>query len=125
MPMMSLVWRLFLLTCYNTLMNNQIMRNAFVNAGATIIYIMLISSFMFYVPEHFNSNSEDVVLMPILMLSLLVFSAALVGILIFGKPIMWYLDDRKNDAVRLLSYTLGIFLAITILILVLLLLIIK
>src|SRR3990167_9690968 len=115
--MMSLVWRLFLLTCYNTLMNNQIMRNAFVNAGATIIYIMLISSFMFYVPEHFNSNSEDVVLMPILMLSLLVFSAALVGIFIFARPVMWYLDGKRKEAIHLLTYTLGIFLVITIVIL--------
>ncbi|MBI5045747.1 MAG: hypothetical protein HZC14_01935 [Candidatus Niyogibacteria bacterium] len=48
------------------------------------------------------------------MLSLLVFSAALVGILIFGRPLLWYLDGKKQDAVYLLACTLAIFLAITI-----------
>jgi hypothetical protein len=47
-----------------------------------------------------------------LMLSLLVFSAALVGSLIFGRPILWYLDNKKKEAVLLLAYTLASFFVI-------------
>ena len=47
------------------------------------------------------------------MLMLLVFSAAFTGFLIFGKPIMWYLDNKKKEAFSLLIYTLSLFLIIT------------
>jgi len=51
---------------------------------------------------------------PIVMLSLFVFSAALTGTLIFGRPILWYLDGKKSEAISLFAYTLAIFLTITI-----------
>ena len=98
-------------------MKNIILKNALINACATILYIMLISLFLFYGQRIIGANSEDVVLMPILMLSLLVFSASLVGIFIFARPVMWYLDGKRKEAIHLLTYTLGIFLVITIVIL--------
>jgi hypothetical protein len=53
-------------------------------------------------------------LVPIAMLLLLVFSAALVGALIFGRPVLWYLEGRKQDSLRLLAGTLAILFALTI-----------
>jgi len=47
-----------------------------------------------------------------LMLLVLVFSAALTGILIFGRPAIWYLDGKKSEALFLLFYTLGALLII-------------
>lgn len=44
---------------------------------------------------------------PIIMLSLLVLSAAVMAILIFGKPILLYLDNQKKDALTMLFYTVG------------------
>ena len=48
-------------------------------------------------------------LVPIVMLSLLVFSVAIMGVLIFGRSAMWYLDGRKDEALSLLAHTLAIF----------------
>jgi hypothetical protein len=47
------------------------------------------------------------------MLMLLVFSAALVGVLIFGRPLLWYLEGRKQDSLLLLAGTLAILFVIT------------
>ena len=93
---------------------NIIIKTATINAALMALYVSAISSFLFYIPKIFDNTKPDTVLAPIMMLSLLVFSAALVGALIFGKPILWYLDGKKKEAVSLLFYTLGGFLIITI-----------
>ncbi len=95
-------------------MKNAILKNALINAGATALYIVAVASFMIYTPDLFGEVKEKTVLIPIVMLSLLVFSAALVGTLIFGRPIMWYLDGKKKEALSLLVATLAIFLVILI-----------
>ncbi len=101
-------------------MKNDIVKNALLNAGAAALYIVAVASFLFYVPKSFGP--VDNVLMPITMLLLFVFSAALMGVLIFGRPILWYLDGKKQEAFSLLMYTLIIFLLITLLALLILLL---
>jgi len=95
-------------------MKNNITKYALINALATAFYIALVASFLFYVPKALNSNITDTVFAPILMLSLLVFSVSVVGLLIFGRPILWYLDGKKKEAFSLLIYTLLIFFGITI-----------
>ena len=92
----------------------KIIKNAAINALSTSLYIAAIASFLFYASKLFGPNESDTVLIPIVMLSLLVFSVAITGLLIFGRPILWYLDGRKREAVFLLAYTLGIFLIITV-----------
>ena len=93
---------------------NIIIKTATINAALMALYVSAISSFLFYIPKIFDNTKPDTVLAPIMMLSLLVFSAALVGALIFGKPILCYLDGKKKEAVSFLFYTLGVFLIITI-----------
>jgi hypothetical protein len=92
----------------------EIVKNAFTNAFLTALYVSLIAAFLFYVPRISGVNGKDTVLIPVVMLSLLVFSVALVGVLLFGRPMLWYLDGRRKDALSLLFYTLVIFLVITI-----------
>jgi len=95
-------------------MKNTIIKNALFNALGTALYIVAIASFLFYVPKALGLNDKpDTVLAPITMLSLLVFSAALTGSLVLGRPILWYLDGKKQEALSLLVYTLGIFIGIT------------
>ena len=99
---------------YNWHMNTKITKYAVGHALLTTLYIVLISSFLFYIPKTLNfDKSEDTVFAPILMLSLLVFSASTVGSLIFARPILWCLDGQKKEAVRLLSYTLLTFFILT------------
>ncbi|MDD3888009.1 MAG: hypothetical protein PHN19_04495 [Patescibacteria group bacterium] len=75
------------------------------NALCVCVYVLLVSFIMY------NGNTlfgkEDNFLMPIAFLLLFVFSAALTGTLVLGRPIMFYLDNKKNEAVRLFFYTLG------------------
>jgi len=94
-------------------MKNKIIKIAFFNAFATALYIAAISSFLFYTPKIFDQAKPDTIFAPILMLSLLVFSASLTGLLVFGRPIHWYLNGQKSEAISLLIYTLGIFFVFT------------
>jgi len=83
----------------------HILKIAALTGGLGFGYIILVSSFLFYVPKHFEG--PDTVLIPIMMLSLFVFSAGLMGFLIFGRPIMWYWDGKKREALLLLLSTLA------------------
>jgi len=88
------------------------LKYALINSLGTAVYIVFVVSLIFFIGNKF-SGSDETIFIPIAMLMLLVFSVALVGSLIFGRPIIWYLNGKKKDAVLLLVYTLGIFFAIT------------
>jgi mannose/fructose/N-acetylgalactosamine-specific phosphotransferase system component IIC len=64
--------------------------------------------------RNFAPGLEDKTAIPIAMLLLLVCSAAITGFLVFGKPVMLYIDGNKKEAISLLGYTLGILVIITI-----------
>ncbi len=53
---------------------------------------------------------------PFFVLLLLTFSVALMGVLVFGKPVKLYLDGDKKEAVKFLLATLGWLLLILILV---------
>ena len=93
-------------------MKNNIIKNAVLNALATAAYIVAVASFLFYVPKMFESETKTV-LVPIAMLMLFVFSAAMTGVLILGRPALWYLDGKKKEALSLLGLTLVTLLLIT------------
>jgi hypothetical protein len=59
-------------------------------------------------------GSQTNILQPIAILLLLVLSAAVMGLLIFGRPVILYLDGRKKDAFKFLGYTIGSLFLITI-----------
>ena len=90
-----------------------ILKTAFLNAAGTAAYVIAVGSFLFYAPRVFGRGVS--VLIPIAMLLLFVFSAALTGALMLGRPILWYLDGKKEEALSLLVSTLAIFLGITLL----------
>ena len=89
----------------------QVLKTAALNASATAAYVIAVASFLFYAPKVFGPVKS--VLVPIAMLLLFVFSAALTGSLVLGKPALWYLDGKKKEALSLLISTLVIFLMIT------------
>jgi len=93
---------------------------AAISAIGTAVYVSLIASVMFFA-EKGLLGSNRTILIPIAMLMLFVFSAAFTGFLVFGRPIIWYWDGKKKEALALLFYTLGIFLAITLIVFLLLL----
>ncbi len=90
------------------------MKVGLMNALATALYIVAVAAFMYY-GESVKIGKNARFLEPIAMLMLFVFSAALTGYLVFGKPALLYLDGKKKDALSLLSYTLIYLFVLTVL----------
>ncbi|OGE83489.1 MAG: hypothetical protein A3B10_03695 [Candidatus Doudnabacteria bacterium RIFCSPLOWO2_01_FULL_44_21] len=84
---------------------NNLIKNSFLNALGTAIYIvlvvLLVNNLERFLPK------EDNLLMPISALMLFVLSATVTGGLVLGKPVMMYLNGERPEAVRMLIYTLG------------------
>ena len=89
----------------------MILKNAFLNALGTALYVGAVGAFLYYAPQLIKPGNN--VLINIAMLLLFVFSAAITGSLIFGRPVLWYLDGRRREALTLLFYTLGFLLGFT------------
>jgi hypothetical protein len=98
---------------------NKIWKTALVNALATAVYVIAVGSFMYF-GSMIKLGRANVIFVPIALLLLFVFSAALTGFLIFGKPAQMYVDGKKQEALSLLTFTLTIFSVITFISLVLL-----
>lgn len=96
-------------------MKNQVIKYAVLNALGTAAYIALVASFLFYAPTLFGGDGKDVVLIPMAMISLFVLSASITGSLVLGRPIIWFLDGKKKEAVSLLIATIGCLFVITVL----------
>lgn len=93
-------------------MNKPLLKVAALNALGTVLYITLVSTLMFNAEHIFGNGKEDIVLIPIAMLLLFVLSASIISSLVLGRPILWYLEGKKNEAVSLFIATLGfLFLA--------------
>ena len=78
--------------------------NALLAAGYICGLVSLISLFA-------DSEVEHVVplLIPVLMLSLLTLSAAVMGAIFFYEPFRMYFDGQKQEAVTLIAQTIGCF----------------
>ena len=93
-------------------MNKNILKSAGVNALATGLYIVVIALFLSSTARIFGPSNT--MLIPIAMLLLFVFSATFTGVLVLGKPILWYLDGKKKEAVSLFMATLGFLFVLTV-----------
>ncbi|MDD5023266.1 MAG: hypothetical protein PHU63_03800 [Candidatus ainarchaeum sp.] len=92
----------------------KIITRALIDSIGTVAYVILVASFMFSLQG--LSPKEDTIFVIASMLLLLVCSAAITGFLVFGKPIMLYMDGKKKEAVSLLGYTIGMLFIITLMI---------
>ena len=70
-----------------------------------VVYIILVAALMNNGSRLFGE--EDTILTVIAILLLFTISAAIVGTLVFGKPVMWYLNGQKKEAVQLTFSTIG------------------
>ena len=87
-------------------------RNPYINALAATAYIVFVVLLITYGPAYVRDR-PDTILAPMAMLSLLVFSVALMGYLFFLQPIQMFLEGQKREAVELFTKTLGSFAVIT------------
>ncbi len=91
---------------------HDILKKAFLNAVGTAAYVVLVVLFIFSLQAF--RQQPDTIIIPMAMLMLFVCSAAITGFLVFGRPIMWYIDGKKKEAISLLAHTLGMLFIITI-----------
>lgn len=83
---------------------DKILKRAIINSLGTAVYIILVVCLIFSM-QRFSSTPDKTILIPIAMLLLFVFSAAITGFLVLGNPIMLYIDGKKKEAISLLRYT--------------------
>jgi hypothetical protein len=94
-------------------------RNPFINAISASAYIVLGVTIMSYVSQTLR-DKPDTFFAPIVFLSLLTLSVAVMAFLFFYQPLLLLIDGKKKEAVNLFIKTVGIFAAITALSLILL-----
>lgn len=97
---------------------SKLVKTSIVNAILTIVYVFLVSLLIFKGNELFGKM--DNLIGPFAFLLLFTLSAAVVGSLIFGKPVFLYLDGKKKGAIWLLLYTILWLLVATIILLLIL-----
>ncbi|MDB5187514.1 MAG: hypothetical protein JWO50_34 [Candidatus Kaiserbacteria bacterium] len=82
--------------------------NPIYNAIGAAAYVWTVGIVMNYVGQT-HSNVPDTFIDPIVVLSLLVFSAALMGFLFFYYPAILLIENKKKEAVDFFLKTLGVF----------------
>lgn len=89
-------------------------KNPYKNALAAVAYIAVVAVIMFYGPKYAQlENKPDTLLVPISVISLFSFSAAMMGYIFLFNPVQLYLDGKKKQAVDLFTKTLLAFGAVT------------
>ncbi len=78
--------------------------NAFMALGYIAGIILVISS-----TSSLAEHTPDTILIPVTMLSLLVLSVAVMGILFFYQPVTLFLENQKKEAFSFLLKTVGTF----------------
>jgi len=96
------------------MLDKKIIKHSVLHAVLAVLYIAVVATIMSNAEKLFG-DADTSVLVPIGMLLLLVVSAATMGMLVFGRPVMLYIDGKKREAVNMLVSTIA-FLAITTLI---------
>ena len=89
-------------------------KRGILNALAAFAYVLAVALFMTSLQNPGSPDSPEIkILAPIGFLMLFVLSAAVMGLLIFGAPVMRYIDGRKKEAIQLLGWTVGSLAVIT------------
>ena len=78
---------------------------SFLCALGTFVYIALVAFLMFNGKNVFGDVSSFMI--PVFMLLLLVISASITGLLVFGNPVRLYMDGHKKEAFTFLFSTLS------------------
>lgn len=85
----------------------KILRWSFLSALGVLVYVALVATFFSNAKYIFGPAEPPGILPFVTLLLLFVFSAAVTGTLVLGKPILLYLEGAKKEAVKLFGFTLG------------------
>ncbi len=94
-------------------------KNPLINALSASVYIVLVITVMTFATKPLQ-NKPDTFFTPIVFLSLLTLSVAVMAFLFFYRSVVLLIDGKKKEAINLFAKTIGIFAVITIILLTLL-----
>ena len=94
-------------------------KNPIINGLGASAYIVLGVTIMTFLTQLLK-NKPDTFFAPVIFLSLLTLSVAVMAYLFFYQPLQLLLEGKKKEAVRLFFQTVGVFGALTVVFLVLL-----
>ena len=86
-------------------MQKKLLTFSFFTALALIAYILLVSVLMRYGNELFGTRPSIFGIISFILL--FVVSAAISGTFVLGKPILLYLEGKKQEALQLFIFTVG------------------
>lgn len=89
--------------------------NPYLNAVGAAAYIWGVGFLINYISS-LHHDTPDNLVGSIAFLSLLVFSAAVMGFLFFYRPVALLIENKKNDAMLFFLKTLGAFGVLTLLV---------
>ena len=92
----------------------KIIGYALLNALVAAAYVMLVALFMTNIET--IVGPETGILGPTAFLLTFVISAAVMGVVVFGRPVVWYLNDRKREAIDLIIYTIFFLIVIALIV---------
>src|SRR5947208_2944439 len=78
--------------------------HSFGHAVLVVVYVSIVAWVMQHAQELFKRGKT--VLTPIAFLLLFVFSAAVVGSLVLGRPVLMYVEGQKKEALQFFGLTL-------------------
>jgi hypothetical protein len=83
----------------------KILRYAIWHALGAVTYVVTIAFFIFNVGQKLPKEDEPLAIATFLMT--FVTSAAIMGMLVFGRPLIWFLNGSKREGVMLAVATVG------------------
>lgn len=93
---------------------SNIVLNGLLHAAAATAYIGLVTFVMSHATAWFGEQDHALTGMAAIMLFVL--SAAVMGVTVFGRPVLWYIDGKKIESFWLLGSTILSFFALTLLV---------
>lgn len=87
-------------------------KNPLVNAIGSFVYIVLGVTIMTFLTQPLR-DKPDTFFAPVVFLSLLTLSVAVMAFLFFYQPLMYFIEGKKKEAVSLFIKTVGIFAFLT------------
>ena len=85
--------------------NTKLLISSLRNALGTAVYVVIVALIMYKAEKIFGTMRN--IIGPIAFLLLFVTSAAITGFLVLGQPIMLYVDNKKQEAVKLFIFTVS------------------
>lgn len=85
------------------------MKKPFVYALAAAVYIVIIVSIINIIASVMPKDDSGSLIPMIMMLSLFVLSAAVMGFIFLSEPFRLYMDNRKQEGVTFFVRIVGIF----------------